>query len=91
MMLYILVVTLFFAWFAAIIYLSTRAMDGEVLLGVAAGAIAIVGLAFVLYSMAQEENSGPCLKEETQWAYNAGTKTTMPYTVCVQRGEWVNP
>ena len=88
---YIIAVTFIFGWFAAIIYLSIRAMDGEVLSGIIATIIIILGLAFVLYSEEQEENSGPCLKKETQWTWNAATKTTMPYTVCVQQGEWVNP
>jgi hypothetical protein len=43
-----------------------------------------------MFKLASDENKvGPCLKKETGYAYNAATKTTMPYTKCVERGEWV--
>ena len=91
MMTYVIGVTLMVLWFGAIIFLATYAMDGSTPAGIGAVIVFILGLSFVLYAIGQEENTGPCLKEETQWAFNAATKTTMPYTVCVERGEWVNP
>jgi hypothetical protein len=38
----------------------------------------------------RENEIGPCIKEETSYAYNASTKSTMPYTYCVERGKWKN-
>ena len=52
--------------------------------------ILITVLASVMYLDAQEESKGPCAKYETQWSYNAATKSNMPYRVCVERGEWIN-
>ena len=52
--------------------------------------ILITVLASVMYLDAQEESKGPCAKYETQWSYNAATKSNMPYRVCVERGEWID-
>lgn len=89
---YVIGVTVAVIWCGAVVFLAIYAADeGSALAGIGAAIIFILGMAFILNAMAEEDSRGPCLKEETQWAYNAGTKTTMPYTVCVQRGEWVNP
>ena len=37
-----------------------------------------------------DKNSPPCLKYETQFMYNAATKTMMPAQFCSVEGEWVN-
>ena len=58
--------------------------------GAVSVAILIAILASVMYLDAQEESKGPCAKYETQWSYNAATKSNMPYRVCVERGEWIN-
>lgn len=58
--------------------------------GAVSVAILIAILASVMYLDAQEESKGPCAKYETQWSYNAATKSNMPYRVCVERGEWID-
>jgi MFS family permease len=49
----------------------------------------ILLIAFAIKSATEEEAQGPCLKKETSYTYNSATKTMMPYTKCVERGEWV--
>jgi bacteriorhodopsin len=34
----------------------------------------------------RENEVGPCIKEETGYAYNSATKSTMPYRYCAERG-----
>ena len=58
--------------------------------GVVSVIILIGILAGAMYLTDQEESQGPCAKYETQWSYNAATKSNMPYRVCVERGEWIN-
>ncbi|TQL58549.1 hypothetical protein [Rarobacter faecitabidus] len=50
----------------------------------------VLGLAFLFHEFAAEEAKGPSLWKETSVVYNAATKTTMPCTVCVERGTLVN-
>ena len=78
------------AWLALIFWLITRYIETDekpyILLAALAIAIALGGL---IQLAINEENSGPCLREEVQMHYNPSTKTMMPTTVCVSRGEWV--
>jgi hypothetical protein len=73
-----------------LVFLVGRALDGDGLLYIiGAGVIVVLTVAFIIGAASQEEDKGPCLKKETSYTYNAGTKTMMPYTKCVDRGEWV--
>lgn len=58
--------------------------------GIGAAVWLILGMAFMIYQVSQEEATGPCLREKTSYQYNPATKTTMPYTHCVERGTWVD-
>ena len=87
---YILQSAIFCGWFLLLFFLVGRALDGDGLLYIiGAGVIVVLTVAFIIGAASQEEDKGPCLKKETSYTYNAGTKTMMPYTKCVDRGEWV--
>jgi hypothetical protein len=88
---YILQATLLCGWIVLLFFFAGRALDGEGLLYIIGAAVmTVLTVAVVIGAASQEENKGPCLKKETAYTYNAGTKTMMPYTKCVDRGEWVN-
>ena len=63
--------------------------DGPFLLAPVGVVMMVATLAALIYVMAAESDRGPCLRTETGMAYNAATKTMMPYTRCAERGEWV--
>ncbi len=87
---YILQATLLCGWIALLFFFVGRALDGEGLPYIIGAAVmAVLTVAVVIGAASQEEEEGPCLKKETSYAYNAGTKTMMPYTKCVERGEWI--
>ena len=88
---YILGAALIVAVLGALIGTAILAVENEDWRWGAVSVVILIGiLASVMYASAQEESQGPCVKYETQWSYNAATKTNMPYRVCVERGEWVN-
>lgn len=88
---YILQATLLCGWVLLLFFFAGRALDGDGLLYIIGAAVMVVlTVAAVLGVASQEEDQGPCLKKETSYAYNAATKTMMPYTKCVERGEWVD-
>jgi hypothetical protein len=87
---YILQSALLCGWIALLFFFAGRALDGEGLLYIIGTAvIAVLTVAVIIGAASQEEDKGPCLKKETSYTYNAGTKTMMPYTKCVERGEWI--
>ena len=88
---YIFQATLFCGWIVLLFFFAGRALDGEGLLYIIGAAVMTVLTVAVIIGVASEEDKkGPCLKKETSYTYNAGTKTMMPYTRCVERGEWVD-
>ncbi len=88
---YILQAILFCGWIALLFFFLGRAFDQEGLLYlIGAVVMSVLTVAIVIGAVSEEEKQGPCAKYETQWSYNAATKTNMPYRVCVERGEWVN-
>ena len=88
---YILGATLVVAVLGALIGTAILAIENEDWRWGAVSVVILIGiLASVMYSDAQQESKGPCIKYETQWSYNAATKSNMPYRVCVERGEWIN-
>ena len=90
MMTYIFQATLFCGWIALLFFFAGRALDNGGLLDIIGAAVmTVLTVAVVIGATSQEGDKGPCLKKETSYAYNAGTKTMMPYTKCVERGEWV--
>lgn len=87
---YILPAALLVGYISLVIFILTKFMDDENRLYlVALAVLVILGLAFVMDSIAKEEAQGPCIKEETSYQFNSGTKTMMPYTKCVERGTWI--
>ena len=87
---YILQAILFCGWMALLFYFIGEALfDGDLLHIIGAVVMSVLTVAFVIGVASEEEKKGPCVKYETQWSYNAGTKTNMPYKVCVERGEWI--
>ena len=88
---YILQAVLFCGWIALLFFFLGRALDQEGLLYIIGAVVmSVLTVAVVIGAASEEEKQGPCVKYETQWSYNAGTKTNMPYRVCVERGEWIN-
>ena len=88
---YIFQATLFCGWILLLFFFAGRALNGEGFLYIIGAAVmTVLTVAVLIGAASQEEDKGPCLKKETSYAYNAGTKTMMPYTKCVERGEWVN-
>lgn len=88
---YILQAALFCGWIALLFYFVGEAMfDGGLLHIIGAVVMSVLTVAIVIAVASEEEKQGPCVRYETQWSYNAGTKTNMPYRVCVERGEWIN-
>lgn len=49
----------------------------------------VISFAVIFFSMANEEQRGPCLRYETVTAYDPATKTTRPAKHCVDRAEWI--
>jgi hypothetical protein len=87
---YILQAALLCGWIVMLFFFVGRALDGDGLLYIIGAAVmTVLTVAVVIGAASQEEEEGPCLKKETSYAYNAGTKTMMPYTKCVERGEWI--
>lgn len=69
-------------------------VDGDTWLHNAVGylmaTIAVAVLAGAAMWLVNTDNDqGPCLREETGYAWNASTRTMMPYTHCAERGTWV--
>jgi MFS family permease len=88
---YILGAALIVAVLGALLATAILAVENEDWRWGAVSVVILIGiLASVMYLSDQEESQGPCVKYETQWSYNAATKSNMPYRVCVERGEWVN-
>ena len=88
MMSYIFGATIIVAVLGALMYCIGQAVDGDWRFGAGAVVIVIFIIAIVMKASAEEDAKGPCLKEETSLAWNAATKTMMPYTSCVERGTW---
>ena len=66
-----------------------KTLDGE-LLWIIPLVIVVIGIiATIMYVNNKQSAQGPCLKEQTSYAYNAATKTVMPYTYCAEQGTWV--
>lgn len=90
MMGYIFTATLIVAYLVALIGTLIIAVDNEDWRWLVPFTVLLILLiAFGIKSATEEEAQGPCLKKETSYTYNAGTKTMMPYTKCVERGEWI--
>jgi hypothetical protein len=90
MMVYILQATIGVSYVALMFWFLIRTIEDEDWrYGIGAAVMLILLLAFVMKLAAEDNAKGPCVKYETQWSYNAATKTNMPYKVCVERGEWV--
>jgi MFS family permease len=90
-MIYVFGATLVVAVLGALIGTAILAIDNEDWRWGAVSVVILIGiLASVMYLSEAEESQGPCAKYETQWSYNAATKSSMPYRVCVERGEWIN-
>ncbi len=88
---YIFQAALFCGWIALLFFFFGRALDQEGLLYIIGAVVmSVITVAVIIGAASEEEKQGPCVKYETQWSYNAATKTTMPYRVCAERGEWVN-
>ena len=88
---YIFAATLIVAVVGALLATAILAVEKEDWRWGAVSVVILIGIfASFMYLSDQEESQGPCVKYETQWSYNSATKTTMPYKVCVERGEWVN-
>lgn len=71
------------AWF----WLFIEALDGSWLAGVLAFVVFVFGVSWLIYAIAQEEDTGPCLRYET--SYIMVNKVMTPYRYCVERGEWI--
>lgn len=90
MMGYIFTATLIVGYLVALIGTLIMAVDNEDWRWLVPFTVLLILLiAFGIKSTTEEEAQGPCLKKETSYTYNAGTKTMMPYTKCVERGEWI--
>lgn len=90
MMGYIFVATLMVAYAAALLFTLFKAIDDEDWRWLAPFALLFILLiAFIIKGSSEDQAEGPCVKYETQYSYNAATKTNMPYRVCLERGEWV--
>ena len=88
---YIFGATLIVVVFGALLGALFLAIENEDWRWGVVSVIVLIGiLAGAMYLSEQEESQGPCVKYETQWSYNAATKSNMPYRVCVERGEWIN-
>lgn len=88
---YIWQAALLCGWIGLLFFFLSRALDQEGLLYIIGAVVmTVITVAVIIGAASEEEKQGPCVKYETQLSYNAGTKTTMPYRVCVERGEWVN-
>jgi hypothetical protein len=88
---YILGATIIVAVFGALIATAILAVDKEDWRWAVVSVVILIGIfSSFMYLSDQEESQGPCVKYETQWSYNSATKTTIPYKVCVERGEWIN-
>ena len=89
-MTYILIGTAVTAWLAMLAFaFFWWAEKGSV-----AGALSVfvwisISMAGALWMKAESQKRGPCLRYETGMQVNPTTKTTMPYRVCAERGEWV--
>jgi len=88
MMSYFLIAVLIVGVIGGLVYCMGQAMDGDIRFGIATVAIIIFILTFIIKWSTEEEEQGPCLKKETSLAWNAATKTMMPYTSCTERGTW---
>lgn len=89
-MTYIFQAILVVGFIGLLFFFAGRALDdGSLLDIVVAITLVVILVAVILKSATEEEAQGPCLKKETSYTYNAGTKTMMPYTKCVERGEWI--
>lgn len=91
MMPYIIGITIIVVWMGAVLGCVVWASEIESWIPAVAGVVIfILGLAFVMQKMAEEDQQGPCLKVEVSMAWNAASKSMQPYTHCVDRGTWVN-
>jgi hypothetical protein len=88
---YIFAATLIVAVVGALLATAILAVENEDWRWGAVSVVILIGIfSSFMYLSDQEESQGPCAKYETQWSYNAATKSNMPYRVCVERGEWIN-
>lgn len=85
---FILIAAMVVGWFALMIWLIDKSFDGPQWLLILS-ICCTLSLAGFIYLVSKEEDKGPCLRKETSMMYNAATKTMMPYTYCVERGEWI--
>ena len=87
---YIFQAVLLCGWIGLLFFFVGRALDDGGLLDILGAVVmTVLTVAVVIGASSQGESKGPCVKYETQWSFNAATKTNMPYKVCVERGEWV--
>ena len=77
--------------FIAVLGLFTSLSTRLPLIGFTLMALWVIGGMglFLNAALEAESEAGPCHRYETHLQFNAATKTTMPYRVCVERGEWV--
>ena len=89
-MTYVLQAILLVAYIGLLFYFVGNALDdGGLFYVLGAVAMTVLTVAIIIAAVDQAEKQGPCVKYETSWQYNAGTKTNMPYKVCTERGEWI--
>jgi hypothetical protein len=87
---YIFQAILVCGWVGLLFFFLNGALNEDGLLYILGAVVmTVITVAIIIGAASQEENKGPCVKYETQLSYNAATKTTMPYRVCAERGEWV--
>jgi MFS family permease len=87
---YLFTATLIVAYLAAFIGSLIIAIDREDWRWLVVFALLFIFLiAFIIKGATEDEAKGPCVRYETQYSYNAATKTNMPYRVCAERGEWI--
>jgi len=90
MMGYIFAATLVVAYMAALFFTLLKAIDNEDWRWlIPFAALFILLIAFIIKGLSEDKAQGPCVRYETQYSYNAATKTNMPYRVCAERGEWI--
>lgn len=72
-----------------LVWLALKVADGSTTACVCLVVFSFFVLGVIINASIVEDEKGPCHRYETRMMYNAATKTTMPYRVCVLRGEWI--
>lgn len=86
----LIIATVLIGWFVVMAGLLIYSIEkSKPVYGVLALIVLIAGLAWAIQALLDEDDKGPCLREETGMMYNTATKTMMPYKYCAERGEWV--